>query len=382
MSTPNTKAALSEKLQQYLGYLETDPENLELLADSADLALKADQPTIALDLLERHSKLATAPTHAIIGMRGLALLQAKRFKEAVSVLQTVVEINPEDTSSRFNLAWCQSVQSDFEDALETLTDQTIKALPQAAALQIEILHQQEDFSAAGAAADMAMNTHPNDEALMATISVLALDLDQPELAAKCAAKAGAHPDALTTLGTLTLGENNPGLAIDQFEAALALNKHRPRAWIGKGLAQIATGDNSLRIDAANNIDSGAKLFATHIGSWIAAGWAHLLNNDLALSRQRFQTALDIDNTFSESHGAIAVLDMLEGNFESGQGYLRRAIGLDKNCFSAALAQVLLLESEGKSGTARQIFERAINTPIDDDGRTIAKALVKQGLGYR
>ena len=272
------------------------------------------------------------------------------------------------------------MEKNFEEALALLTPEICTALPQASALHIELRHQIADFEGALAASKTAMNEHPSAPGVMAAISVLAMDTDQPELAADCANKAGNHPDALTTLGALSLGEDNSALALKQFETALSINKHRPRAWVGRGLAQIASGQDSLRMEAARNIDHGAQLFDTHIGSWIAAGWAHLMMNDLPAARARFQKAMSIDAAFAESHGALAVTDIMEGKFEAGQGGLRRAIGLDKECFSAALAQVLLLQSDGKQDVAEKIFDRAINTPLDETGRTIASALVKQGLG--
>ena len=378
MAKTNANPDILMELKRHLGYLNSDPENASLLIDVVDLAIKANETDVALELLERY-RMIEGDTPLYSSMYGLALMGAHKFKQAADIFRSLADASPEEPATQFNLAWCLAMEKDYEGAKQCLTPATVTALPQAATLQIELLHTTGNFDEAIAAANAGMATHADDKGLMAAVSVLAMDTDQPDLAAKCAAKAGNHPDALATLAALTLGDNDPNLALSQFDAALALNQHKPRAWVGKGLAQIAVGNSALLEDAAKNIDHGAKLFETHIGSWIAAGWAQLLLNDLAASRQRFEIAFNIDKTFAESHGALAVVDMLEGDFSTGQERLRRAMGLDRKCFSAALAQVLLLQSDGKTDLARKIFEDAINTPMDETGRTIAGALMQQGL---
>src|SRR5205814_1001186 len=149
---------------------------------------------------------------------------------------------------------------------------------------------------------------PDDEGLAAAVSVLALDIEDLDLARTCALKATNHPDAMTTLGTLALGESKLREAEQLFERALSTNGHLPRAWIGLGLARLVEKDGR----AAADIDRGAELFGDHIGSWIAAGWAYLIAGDLIAAQQRFERALSIDENFGETHGSLAVIDALEG----------------------------------------------------------------------
>ena len=56
----------------------------------------------------------------------------------------------------------------------------------------------------------------------------------------------------------------------------------------------------------------AELFVSHIGSWVAAGWAHVIAGDRAAGRARFERALALDDRFAETQGALAVLDVVEG----------------------------------------------------------------------
>lgn len=375
MSKNDKEQKLSEQLKTLLGFLESDPTNLSLLSDTAETALNENHLQLANELLTRYESIEPFSSKQL-GISGLAAMQSKNFELASKQFASLMENNTSDPAIRFNLAWSLAMLKNYDEAIEVIDENTASTLPQAAMLEVQILHQLGKFEDAGVRAKQHLKTHPDDTGLAAAISVLAMDNDDEELARMCAEQAGDHPDALTTLGTLVLGDDDGKQAIELFDKALAINPHGPRTWLGKGLAQLATGDTK---EAAKNIDQGAEMFGTHLGSWIAAGWAYFIMDDLETSRQRFQHALGIDDTFAETHGSLAVLDVLSGNFDQAKLGIRTAMRLDKECFSAALAQTLILSSQGNSETAKKIFERAINTPIDGSDRTIAQSLVRMGM---
>src|SRR3712207_5995596 len=118
----------------------------------------------------------------------------------------------------------------FRSAL--LDDAAAAALPNAAMLEVQLLHEIGDLEEAGRRARAYLELHPEHPGLLAAVSVLALDMDDVELAARCAAKAGSHPDALGTLGTLALADERAGDALEMFERALAGNPNSPRALVG------------------------------------------------------------------------------------------------------------------------------------------------------
>jgi Tfp pilus assembly protein PilF len=132
--------------------------------------------------------------------------------------------------------------------------------------------------------------------------------------------------------------------------------------------------------APADIDKGAEIFGDHLGSWIAAGWAYFVNGDTATARARFDKALALDDTFAETHGSLAVLDVLSGDLVEARRKSEIALRLDRRCYSAALAKSLLAASGGDHQTAKRIFEMAANTPIDGSNRTIGQALAKMGMG--
>jgi tetratricopeptide (TPR) repeat protein len=370
------EAAAPSRLDRLLPLLEADPANVALLADAAETALAEQRPEIAADLLERYAAIAPLPPRET-NLAGLAALQTKRYDRAATLFGELVDSGVDDPAVRFNLAWACAMDKRFDRALELLDDDLARALPQAAMLQVQLLHDRGEFEDAARRAREYVEIHPSYVPLMAAVSVLALDVEDADLAAACAAKGGEHPDALTTLGTLALGDERATEALDLFDRALDRNPQVPRAWVGRGLARLMTGQSP---DAAADIDRGAEMFGDHLGSWIAAGWAHFVNKDLASARARFETALAIDDTFAETHGSLAVLDLLEGNVEGAREKSEVALRLDRQCYSAALARSLLAAGAGDEKTARRIYDAAINTPVDGSGRTIGQALAKLGMG--
>ncbi len=244
---------------------------------------------------------------------------------------------------RFNLAWSLAMAKRFDEALPLLDEATSEALPQAAQLEVQLLHQLGQFDRAEERARLLIEIHRDHRGLNAAVSTLALDVEDLELAQRTALKAGDHPEALATLGTIALDEDRAGEAAELFDASLARAPDAPRALIGRGLVRLL-GDDKER--AAQDLDRGAELFGDHLGSWVAAGWAHIVIGDIATGEARFETALALDDTFAESHGSLAVVDVLEGRIEEARRRTRIALRLDRHCFSAALAAMLLAAGAG------------------------------------
>src|SRR5204863_857679 len=109
-----------------------------------------------------------------------------------------------DAALRFNLAWSRAMLKNATGALDLLDNATTEALPQAAMLQVQLLHDQGAFEEAETSARKHIARHPRHAGLMAAVSVLAIDIEDTSLALDCAWRAGDHPDALASLGTLAL----------------------------------------------------------------------------------------------------------------------------------------------------------------------------------
>lgn len=361
-----------ERLKRLLTYLAADPANAALRADAAAQALTDGQPEIACEIL------AQAPdklSNRELNLFGVAQIEMRNFAGASRTFEAIVSAGEGDAAVKFNLAWSLAMEKKFERALDLLDEQVTEDLAQAATLEVQLLHQLGNFDRAPEAARRHLARHGDDEALAAAVSVLALDIEDLDLARSCAVKARSHPDALATLGILELSDQKVDRALELFEQSLRTNANIPRAWIGRGLARMLAKQEG----ATSDLDRGAELFGDHIGSWIAAGWAHLIAGDLSNARQRFARALEIDENFAESHGSLAVVDVLEGQPAEAARRIAVARRLDRECFSAAFAQILITERQSGEASARVQLDKILETPVNARGDTVAAALARMGL---
>lgn len=357
----DTPAARFERLS---GYLRSDPDNAELLRDAAEAGIAAGALAEADSLAERLGQvLPLAPDGPYL--RSVAAMRLGDFKAAAALLDPLLEQH-NFANIRFNLAWSLAMLGDKARALSVLDAATVSEIAAAAMLKVQLMHEAGDFDGAVEEARRALELHPDDAGLCAAVGTLALDVEDTELAALCAGKAGNHPEALAVSGMLEMQTGDPSSALQTFSRAIEGRQHNPRAWIGRGLARMLLSDNA---GAAADIDEGASQFGDHIGSWIAAGWAHFLGGDIPAAKTRFERALAIDPNFAESHGSLAVIDVAQGDTASARRRMTTALRLDRECFSAAMAQVLL--SNDDPAKVQEIVAHAFSTPLNGEGLTVA-----------
>lgn len=354
----------SDKLVRLLTYLESDPFNADLLTEAVETSLDIGE-------LDQAEALNTRLIEVLpIDFRGpyyTGMIAMKRgeFDKAAAGLARLLEEH-DYPNVRFGLAWSKAMVGKKHDVLPLLDDRTIEAIPAAAMLKVQVMHENGDFDGAFAVAHQVMALHPADPGLMAAIATLATDMEDMELARHCAQQAGEHPEGLAVSALIELQSGDLVTARHLYDRSISIRDHNPRAWVGRGLSALLA---QAPEDAARDIDRGAQQFGDHIGSWIAAGWAHCLAGDLKAARQRFEHALAIDHSFAETHGSLAVIDILAGDQDAARRKIMTALRLDRECFAAALAQVLL--SSDDPAKARQIVEQAMQTPLNEKGLTIA-----------
>lgn len=362
----------AEKLKSLTQFLESDPKNPALLRDVAETALEANECELANSVFGRLN--AVEPLEGeMANLAGIAAMRSGDQNAAREWYAIAEQEMPEDTGLQFNRAWSLALSGEFSASAELLNEDMTKSLPQAAMLDMQIAHELGAFEDAEAKMDAYLALHPEYPPLQAAASVLAMDVDRPELAREAALKGGEHPDAVTTLGTLDLGEFKVERAEAQFAKALATGHKNPRAEIGLGLVALARKDYTT---AAVAIDKGAEQFGDHLGSWIAAGWSYLLAEEHEKARERFQKALDTDDTFGEAQGSLAVMDVLEGNMEEGERKAQIALRLDRQSFSASLASILIANAKDEPEAAQRILERALHTSVMPGGETLEQAIVQ------
>lgn len=367
------------RTDRLLNYLDLDPENLTLIADAASAALEESDPKRASDLFDRYAALQPLPPH-LMNLQGLAAMAEHRVEAAADIFRTLVDSGHADPVLKFNLAWCEALLLDFETAAGLIDLQVAAEVPRAAALKIRSMHHLNQLEDALAFGLGLAERRPDDLDLLGALALVAFDARDLELAHSYATRAGAdNPDGLTVLGTLALEEHRIDEALPYFDAALARKPAESRALLGRGMALMARGDAEGAVEA---LGAGASGFGDHLGSWIATGWAAFVAGDTIRARANFETALALDDTFSECHGSLAVMDVLDGQLDSARKRTEVALRLDRRCFSAALAKSLLLATDGDIASAERVRDIALNTPLDASGMTIAQAMANLAAMHR
>ncbi|WP_447726048.1 tetratricopeptide repeat protein [Sphingomonas koreensis] len=359
----------ASRYERLNAFLEQDPDNPNLIADTAEAAIAEDRLEEAEALLA--DRRVGEPRAAYLS--GLVTMRRQDWSGAATQYRAMFDAGEDAPAIRFNLAWSLAMEKLSGEALSVLDEITAQALPQAAELEIRLRHELGDFETAETRARALLEVHPEHRGLNAAIATLAIDIEDTGLAAHCARIAGDHPEALTTLGTLALETQDSAVARTLFAQALERDPKSPRALIGHGLSRLIDADHA---GAAIDLDQGAELFGTHLGSWIAAGWAHFTAGDSVAARSRFEHALALDDRFAESHGSLAALDVLAGKLDDARRRIAIARRLDRASFAAALAEMLLAAGSGDAEKSRHILETALATPLDASGRTLAQSFAR------
>jgi tetratricopeptide (TPR) repeat protein len=358
------------KFERLLSYLEYDPNNVQLLADAAAAAVDEGRPLQARKLLNRYTNLSPA-TPKVHGIEGLTAIAEGDFAAAASIFEDLLERHPYDPALKLNLAWARAGLRDFEAAASLLDEEALAVSPSAPTLKIRCLHHLGRLAEALTIGRALVDQYPRNQDLIGALAIVALDANELELAKHYGARAPEQPECLATIGMLRLGEGQLIEAQASFDRALSASPDCARARLGKGLSLLASGETAA---ASVEIDRAAELFEDHLGAWVAAAWAYFVLGDYKLSRARFERALSIDDTFSEIHGGLAVVDLVEGGLESAERRAEIALRLDRKSLSGALATTLILARRGDMRSAQRVRDAALNEPIGPGGRTLMQMM--------
>jgi tetratricopeptide (TPR) repeat protein len=363
------------RLQTLLGYLKHDSNNLELIAEAVNVAFDTGNLDQAGILIEQY-RIQAPLTKSLVNVEGLVALRSGRLEDAAGAFDALLTQGTNEPSVRFNRAWVHALKNEHTAALDLLDDATIAAVPRAASLKVQMMHHLGQIEEALAEGQAMVEKNPQDDTLLGALSVAAMDADDMALARHYADQAKGGADALTTQGLLRLNDDDPAASLVYFEKALTEQQDAPRAWLGKGLGLLAMGDNKA---AGEALTRGAEIFGDHLGSWIAVAWTQFIGKDLKSARTTFERALALDENFAETHGGLAVLDVAEGDHESAKRRANIALRLDRECFGAMLAKMLLHEAGGNAAAAQQIWERAMDLPAGVNGKTLTQSMIGLGL---
>ncbi len=333
-----------QQLARSEGYLAADPDNNELLARVIDLSLEAGDSERA----ERHVRAALQryPDDTFFLARlGTVHLARRQWDEAATVLAPLNARHP-DVNLAYNLAYAYLWLGRHADAYAALSPyaEAPQLTPAMGTLLVRVLHHLGQLDQAIALAQTWQARGMADTALLAAASLVCFDnerLEQAEqwsAAALAADSARAPLEALITAGSLALARTDSAAAVARFEQALARNPAEGRSWSGLGTASLLRQDLA---SAGEQLEQAVRYMPGHIGSWHLLGWSRLLAGQIDAAARAFDTALNLDRNFGESHGGMAVVQARQGLRAEAEASIERALRLDPDSLSARYAQMIL-----------------------------------------
>lgn len=368
----------ARQLQQYEGYLASDPSNPGLLASVIEMALSLGEHARA----QRHAAAAIAlhpDDPAFQALLANVLLAQRDWQGAAEVFETLLA-SYTDVHLAYNLAYAYVWQGRHAEAYALLAPygEQAELAPAAVTLLVRCLHHLGQLDQAVALLQANSARCEADPVFLGAASVALLDAGDVAEADRLSALAlasGKRPvEALLVAGTLTLGRNtDAALASAYFEEALAKKPDEGRSWAGLGLASMLNNDLGR---AAEQLDKALAFMPGHIGTWHTLAWCKIFTGDLAGAEAIFQHALGMDRNFGDSHGGLAVVQAMQGQRALAELSIKRALGLDPDSMSAKYAQMVLSGAASDPARFREMSMGLLATRRGPFGQNMAE-MVKQ-----
>lgn len=339
-------------------YFEADPANADLACELADALSVAGRPQDALKTLET-LPLAAAET-AGVGFRRMriALLQGD-YAAAERAGSALLAAGTDAPAIRHDLAFSLLCLRRPEQAEIQLASalQRFGPEPPLVLLRSRIALMQERYDDAIAFAHEAIALDSGEPSSHGVLALALFDASRFDEAAAAAARAQSlDPDqheALLVAGTLALWRQDLDLAQDAFERALRRHSGSGRAL--SGLGQLLMLRNQVP-QACEVLERATQAMPDHIGTWHALAWSQLLDGRRDAAEASYRSAYALDRNFADTHGGLALIDALRGNYDLAEQGIKRALRLDPQAITARYAQTLVLDARGQREASRAVMD--------------------------
>lgn len=342
MTNPDQPSA--QRLERLLGFLRSDPQNPNLLGDAFDAALQVGAFDVAETLAAQGCACQPEET-AWLNRQGILALAQGRYPEAEKCFSQILDEGQGTPVTSYNLAYARFGLGQFEAAQSELApflQEFSEVTDLAWALWLRCAHRRVQLDEGLQAFRNAMPHRLMPADAWGVASLMALDagsLEEAHLWAERALTANpSHLEALVTSGSLALGVQDLPRAQACFQRAISLHETDGRSWSGIAFTRLLAMDLPGAQDAFHR---AVAFMPDHVGTWVGLGWCECLSQRLPAAAAAFQRALDLDRTFAESHGGLAVALAQQGQAEGARTEIEIALRLDARCLSARYAQSLL-----------------------------------------
>lgn len=361
-----------DRLTQLRDFHRQDPDNERLAIDLID-ALLAEGLAVEAQQIVDGAADAWLVRPEFLFRAGRCALARADYSAALDPLRTMLDMGFDEPGVRHDLAYAMLAMGDVgaaEQVLAPLLPQSV-AIPSIGLLHSRVLHHRRRDDEALLILRAVVSEYPEDAQAWGLIALIEADRSGTEAAAFAAGRAlmlsPNQPDALAATGTLGLIRYDAEAAYTAFDHLLATQPHNGRALAGAGEAMLLKGDSA---GARPLLEKASVAMPSHLGTWHALAWSALLEGDLAAAHAAFASALAADRNFGESHGGLALIHAVRGEFDEARQGVRVAMRLDAGGRNARYAQSLIWRSEGREREAQAVVEGILSeVGIDAAGRS-------------
>lgn len=343
------------RLSRLLGFLRQDPQNLVLLRDAADEAMKGGQWQQARELVSQ--ALALAPQDPSSRYRMAVILsQQGEASSALTYTQALIDEGESHEAVLYQHACALVLVGQHVEAAPLLDGLQAHAdhFPEFHYFHIRALHAVGRLDEAIAVAS-SLQEDPIAQGMLSLLYTDSDSMDEGQaLARQVLARDPDNVDALLAAGTGLMAMERSDAALPAFEQVLRRHPDSGRAWMGIGLARLSVGDTA---GARAALERTVALLPSHLGSWNALAWVQMIQEDHAGAARTLDAALKVNRNFGETHGTLAVLKAAQQEWKDAEHHAEIAVRLQPESFAGRFAQTLVLEHRGHPKQAAFLLEQ-------------------------
>lgn len=385
----DTTPAQHARLTRLLAFLERDPDNLSLLLDALSLAISLRDLDSGRHLIQYlHTQQINAPQ--AFALAAHLMLQAGEYAKAGEYGDRAIEGGIVDPAVLFNTAFGHFYNGDFAVASELLASLTAGTACPADTLLMHAraLHQLEEerTEEAEALVVRALVQEPENPQARGLLALLLYENGKNAQALNAAheslAAAPDQLDALLACASVQFELNNIAASRKAWLHTVNCHPQCGRAWAG--LAELEF--NELEFEAAEeHLRIAVEFMPDHIGTWHLLAWIYILQGHSSKARQALDSSYKLDRNFAETHGGLAIVEVMEGFKERAQTSIRRALKLNPDCLSVQYANALQLQAAGEPEKAKQLLNEVLDQRRPDSvesGRTLLESWLRDHQNQR
>lgn len=368
---PPLAAAREQTIARFEGYLKLDPNNVPLRIELGDLYHAAGRLDDARQCYD--GVLGDEPDNAIArGRLANLAISEHRFADAEALLRTLHDDSGgADAALAHNLGLAVVYQKRWDEALALFEQARAAGLPglHSQAYLTRTLHQMGNLERAIDECRVWLDAAGGSADVEGYLALLEGDagLDPHgalERARRVLARAPNNPDAAVVVATghLERQEREPALAL--FERLTKRQPNNPRGWLGLGLVAMM---DLRHDDAIRHLNRTLEIMPEDAATLVTLGWVYLCKMDGFTAEGIFRRAVVADPKLAEAHGGLASALAHQFQIDEAQREIRVARGLDKACFGAGYAKMLILEMKGKHEMASKVLAGYLSARPREDG---------------